>query len=156
MGKILKLSSLLRELRVLRKKKKKIVFTNGCFDILHQGHIYLLKKAKSFGDVLVVGLNSDSSVRRIKGESRPIKDEVSRAKILSSIRFVDYVVIFKEDTPFRLIKVIKPDVLVKGGDWKLKDIVGREILKTYGGKIKRIKYLKGFSTTQLIKKCQKY
>ncbi len=152
MGRVVELSELKREISKIRKEKKKIVFTNGCFDILHLGHIHLLKKAKKLGDVLIIGLNSDSSVKKIKGEKRPIKDENTRAQILASLEMVDFVVIFKEKTPLRLIKSIRPDVLVKGGDWKESEIVGADFVKSYKGKVKRIKYLKGHSTTQIIKR----
>lgn len=151
MGRVVELSELKREISKIRKEKK-IVFTNGCFDILHLGHIHLLKKAKKLGDVLIIGLNSDSSVKKIKGEERPIKDENTRAQILASLEMVDFVVIFKEKTPLRLIKSIRPDVLVKGGDWKESEIVGADFVKSYKGKVKRIKYLKGHSTTQIIKR----
>jgi len=152
LGRVVELSELKREISKIRKEKKKIVFTNGCFDILHLGHIHLLKKAKKLGDVLIIGLNSDSSVKKIKGEERPIKDENTRAQILASLEMVDFVVIFKEKTPLRLIKSIRPDVLVKGGDWKESEIVGADFVKSYKGKVKRIKYLKGHSTTQIIKR----
>jgi len=151
LGRVVELSELKREISKIRKEKK-IVFTNGCFDILHLGHIHLLKKAKKLGDVLIIGLNSDSSVKKIKGEERPIKDENTRAQILASLEMVDFVVIFKEKTPLRLIKSIRPDVLVKGGDWKESEIVGADFVKSYKGKVKRIKYLKGHSTTQIIKR----
>ena len=131
---------------------KKIVFTNGCFDILHHGHVNYLTKAKSLGDVLVVGLNSDSSVRRLKGKNRPIVTQKNRAKVLSALASVDFVVIFNNLTPLNLIKAIKPDVLVKGGDWKTKDIVGADFVRSYGGRIKSLPYIKGFSTKDLIRK----
>ncbi len=132
----------------LKQQNKKIVFTNGCFDILHKGHITLLKKAKRYGDVLIVGLNTDSSIKRIKGKDRPINPQNARAEILDSIKYVDYVVLFDEDTPYKLITEIKPDVVIKGKDYKLKDIVGWGIVP----KIVRIDLVKGFSTTELIKK----
>ena len=136
----------------LRGRGKKIVFTNGCFDILHIGHIEYLSKAKRLGQILVIGLNSDSSVKKIKGKLRPINKERSRAKVLASLYFVDYVTIFSEPTPKELIKILKPDVLVKGGDWKIEDIVGSDIVRSYGGKVKRIPFVKGYSTTSVIKK----
>ena len=132
----------------LKKHGKKIVFTNGCFDILHSGHIKLLKKAKSLGDFLILAINSDKSVKRIKGKKRPIIDEKNRAIIVDSIKFVDFVYIFSEDTPERTIKTIRPDILVKGSDWEPNKIVGREFVK----KVVRVPLLKGFSTTDLIKK----
>lgn len=130
----------------------KTVFTNGCFDILHVGHIRYLREAKKLGDKLVVGLNSDESIRRLKGKLRPINKQNARKELLESLKFVDEVVIFKEDDPLRLIKSIKPDVLVKGSDYKKKDIVGAEFVKSYGGKIVTVKFHKGYSTTESIKK----
>jgi rfaE bifunctional protein nucleotidyltransferase chain/domain len=141
-----------RKLAIMRFKNKKIVFTNGCFDILHLGHIDYLAKAASQGDVLIVGLNTDESVRRIKGGNRPIQDEISRAMILASLRFVNYVVFFGEDTPYELIKTIRPNVLVKGADYKPEEIVGYDIVKARKGKIVTIEYLEGYSTTAIEKK----
>jgi len=135
-----------------RSKKRKIVFTNGCFDILHIGHVRYLKKARSLGDILVIGLNSDSSVRAIKGKERPINNQKDRAELLSALSFVDYVVVFSETTPEKIIKKIKPDILVKGGDWKAEDIVGGDFVKMRGGKVVSIPFVKGYSTTGLIKK----
>ncbi|MCD6412769.1 MAG: D-glycero-beta-D-manno-heptose 1-phosphate adenylyltransferase [Elusimicrobia bacterium] len=131
--------------------KKKIVFTNGCFDIIHPGHVYLLKKAKSFGDILVVGLNSNSSVARIK-KGRPINNFRFRSEVLDSLKFVDFVCGFSEKTPLALIKRVRPDVLVKGGDWKESEVVGADFVKSLGGEVKIIPYKKGFSTTGIIKK----
>lgn len=136
----------------LRKERKKIVFTNGVFDILHYGHIDYLTKAGMLGDILIVGVNSDSSARRIKSEGRPVQDERDRTRILAALRPVDYVIIFSEETPERLIKLIRPDVLVKGADYQLSEIVGADFVKSYGGKVKRIKLAKGRSTTDIIKK----
>ena len=134
----------------LRAERKKIVFTNGCFDILHAGHIKYLEKAKKLGDVLIVGLNSDKSVSKIK-PGRPVNNEKNRATVLSALEMVDYITIFSEETPYDLIKVVRPDVLVKGGDWKKKDIIGSDIAKeTYS-----LPYLKGFSTTGIIEKISK-
>lgn len=129
-----------------------IVFTNGCFDILHLGHLYVLSKAKAMGSILIVGLNSDSSVRAIKGADRPIQNENTRSAILASIEYVDYLVLFSEDTPLSIIKLIKPDILVKGGDYSEKDIVGYDFLTSYGGKIITVPLLDGYSTTKLIDK----
>ena len=129
----------------------KLVFTNGCFDLLHYGHVKFLEEAKKLGDVLVVGINSDTSVRRLKGKGRSIVKAKDRAKILMGLRCVDAVVIFVEDTPLELIKELKPDVLVKGGDWKKKDVVGKEYVK----EVVIIPYLKGYSTTNLIKRIMK-
>ena len=136
----------------LKRKNKTIVFTNGCFDILHRGHIEYLNKAKSFGDILVVGLNSDTSVRRIKGRKRPINKQSDRAKVLSILESINFISIFNEDTPFDLIKYVKPDILIKGADWKKEDIVGKDIVESYGGEVRTIKYLKGYSTTEILKK----
>lgn len=134
----------------LKRQKKKIVFTNGVFDLLHRGHVEYLAKARSFGDVLVVGLNSDSSVRRLKGPTRPLQPQADRAAILLALRAVDYVVIFGEDTPAKVIGTIRPDVLVKGADYKESEIVGADLVKSYGGKVRRIRLTRGRSTTSLI------
>ncbi len=148
--KIKKRTALIKEVEHLRKKGKKIVFTNGCFDILHAGHIQYLKKAKSLGNILIVGLNNDNSVRKIKGAGRPIVREKDRAKILAALEMIDFVVIFNEETPENLIKIIKPDILVKGADWKIKDIKGKNFVSSYGGQIKRISFKKGYSTSKII------
>ncbi|HWR83986.1 MAG TPA: D-glycero-beta-D-manno-heptose 1-phosphate adenylyltransferase [Candidatus Deferrimicrobium sp.] len=134
----------------LRKARKKVVFTNGVFDIIHRGHIRYLQKAKAFGDVLIVGLNSDSSVRRIKGTGRPIQNESDRAAILLALKVVDYVIIFNEDRPDKLIRQVKPDVLVKGADYKMDEIAGAEFVRSYGGEVKRVVLLKGRSTSRII------
>lgn len=131
---------------------KKIVFTNGCFDILHRGHVAYLNEAKSLGDLLIVGLNSDASVKRLKGESRPINSEQDRKFVLENLKAVDAVFIFEEDTPFDLITVAQPDILVKGGDWKVEDIVGSDIVLARGGEVKSLQFVDGFSTTQTIEK----
>lgn len=136
----------------LRKHGKKIVFTNGCFDILHIGHVKYLEKAKKYGDVLIVGLNSDSSVRKIKGKSRPLNKQKDRALVLAALGFIDYVVIFNEDTPYNLISILKPDVLVKGSDWHKDKIVGAGLVNKAGGKVIGAPFIKGFSTTKLIRK----
>lgn len=151
-NKIKTLPGLLRILKKVRSKKKKIVFTNGCFDILHPGHVDYLAKAKSLGEVLVLGLNSDLSVKKLKGKGRPVVTEKNRARVLSALEAVDFVVIFDELTPFELIKKIRPDVLVKGGDWKIRDIIGGDFVRSYGGRVKSITYIKGFSTKDLIGK----
>lgn len=136
----------------LRKKRKKIAFTNGCFDILHYGHIKYLEKARRLADILIVAVNSDSSVKKIKGNGRPVNNQFARVGVLSALSLIDYLVIFNEDTPLKLIKLIRPDVLIKGGDWKIKTIVGADIVKSYGGKVVTIPYLKEYSTTGLIEK----
>lgn len=129
--------------------ERKVVFTNGCFDLVHQGHIDYLSKARDLGDVLVVGLNTDASVRRLKGPRRPINDEYSRALLLASMLFVDYVVFFGEDTPYELIKTLQPDILVKGSDYRPEDIVGYDIVMAKGGRVKTLDFLPGFSTTAI-------
>lgn len=137
-------------LAALRRSGKRIVFTNGVFDILHYGHVDYLTKAKWLGDVLIVGLNTDSSVRKFKGKNRPIQNEKDRARILDALKPVDYVVLFSEETPERLIRMIRPDILVKGADYKVSEIVGAEFVKSYGGKVKRIPLQKGRSTSKII------
>lgn len=136
----------------LRAKKKRIVFTNGCFDIIHAGHIKYLERAKALGDILIVGVNSDSSVRMIKGPSRPVVKQGERAAIVAALKPVDYVSIFNDATPIKLIKAIRPDVLVKGADWRLNNIVGGDFVKSYGGKVRAVSLVKGRSTSNLIRK----
>ncbi len=149
LGKVIKSIEELKTLvENLKKEGKTIVFTNGCFDILHAGHVDYLEKAKSFGDILIVGINSDSSIKRIKGEKRPINKQEHRVKVLSALNCVDYVVVFDEDTPIELIKIVQPDVLVKGADWKLEDIVGRE----YAKRVERVEFSYDISTTKIIGK----
>lgn len=134
----------------LKQAGRRIVFTNGCFDILHVGHVRYLKSAKALGGVLIVGLNSDKSVKRIKGDKRPIVPERERAEVLSSIRFVDYVVLFDEPDPYNTIAAVKPDILVKGGDWSLENIVGRDIVESYGGEVHTIPFIEGASSSRII------
>ncbi len=141
--------------KTLRKKRKKIVFTNGVFDILHYGHIDYLTKARSLGDILIVGMNRDSSVKKFKEKYRPIQNEKDRARILATLRMVDYVIAFSEETPERLIKLVRPDVLVKGADYKIPEIVGADFVRSYGGKVKRIPLARGRSTTTIINKIRK-
>ncbi len=143
-------------LNTWRFQDKKIVFTNGCFDLLHYGHVEYLAKAKDLGDVLIVGLNTDASVKKLKGTNRPIQDETSRATILASLEQVDAVVLFDEDTPHNLISTVRPHVLVKGSDYKPEQIVGYDILKTYGGEIKTIDFVPGFSTSGIEEKIRKH
>ena len=143
---------LIKEVVRLRLKSKTIAFTNGVFDILHEGHITVLSKAASFADVLIVGLNSDTSVKKIKGEERPVNSENSRALILASLIMVDNVAIFEEDTPIEIIKLIQPDVLVKGGDYTLDTIVGAKEVMANGGRVEIVPLMEGFSTTTIIKK----
>ncbi len=136
----------------LRRQKKKIVFTNGVFDIIHMGHVRYLSKARDLGDILIIGLNTDKSVHKIKGPERPINPQNDRAGVLSALSFVDYVVYFGEDTPAKLIERVRPDVLVKGADYKIREIVGSDFVKSYGGEVKRIKLVPGRSTTGIIAK----
>lgn len=135
-----------------RDEHKNIVFTNGCFDIIHRGHVEYLREAKLLGDILIVGLNSDASVRRIKGESRPYQVEEDRAIILNALEAVDLVVIFDEDTPLKLICELKPDMLVKGGDYDSHSIAGAKEVESWGGSVKIIPFLKGYGTSQLVEK----
>ncbi len=136
----------------LRREGKRIVFTNGCFDILHAGHANYLRKAASLGDVLIVGLNGDESVRRLKGEGRPVQGEADRAYLLASLACVTYVVIFRENTPARLIERVVPHVLVKGGDWKGKPIVGADFVRARGGSVRTVRFLAGRSTTSILRR----
>lgn len=136
----------------LQATGKKIVFTNGCFDLLHVGHVRYLKEAKSLGTHLVVGVNSDASVKKLKGPQRPLQNENDRAEILSSLDAVDFVVIFNEETPLELIQKIKPNVLTKGGDWKPEQIVGAEFVTSLGGLVKSLQFVEGRSTTKIIEK----
>lgn len=135
-----------------RFKEEKIVFTNGCFDILHRGHIEYLAQAAALGSKLIIGLNTDSSVKRLKGENRPVNDQESRALLLSSLIFTDKVIFFDEDTPLELIRFVQPDILVKGSDYKPENIVGYEIVKAKGGKIVTFNLVQGFSTTSILHK----
>ena len=130
--------------------QRKIVFTNGCFDLLHCGHITYLAKARQLGDLLVIGLNSDTSVRRLKGPERPINSETARAQVLAALEMVDYVTIFEEDTPFNIIRKVKPDFLVKGGDYQIENIVGADFVHEHGGQVLTIPFVDGFSTTSIV------
>ena len=132
-----------------REENQKIVFTNGCFDLLHLGHVDYLAKAKDLGDRLIIGVNTDSSVKRLKGENRPLQDENSRLHILAALHSVDAVVLFDEDTPYELIKKIQPDILVKGADYKIENIVGYDIVTSRGGSVKTIEFIEGYSTTNI-------
>lgn len=151
-SRILDLPTLNRMLAIWRFRGEKIVFTNGCFDILHPGHIEYLSKAADLGDVLIVGLNSDESVRRLKGENRPVNSETARALVLASLRFVTAVVLFGEGTPYELIRTVQPDVLVKGGDYTAEEIVGNDIVTASGGQVVILGFLPGYSTSHLIRK----
>ena len=151
-NKILDINDLKKNLDFLKKNNKTIVFTNGCFDLIHKGHLEYLKKSKKLGDILIVGLNSDKSVIKLKGQSRPFNSFVDRANILSEFISVDFIVLFNELTPLNLIKLIKPDIITKGGDYAKHEVVGFSFLKKYGGEVKIIKFLKGYSSTKMIKK----
>jgi D-beta-D-heptose 7-phosphate kinase/D-beta-D-heptose 1-phosphate adenosyltransferase len=134
---------------------KKIVFTNGCFDILHKGHLEILSTSASFGDILVVGINTDNSVKRLKGSSRPINDEGFRSLMLASIQYIDAVLLFDEETPLNLITILMPDVLVKGGDYTVEQIVGADVVLKNGGEVKIVPIVKGYSTTKIVESIQK-
>ena len=151
---IIEKSDLDSQIKQLKEQRNSIVFTNGCFDILHKGHIDLLNKASTYGDILIVGLNSDNSVKTLKGKDRPIENEIIRSKKLLEISNVDFVIIFNSETPKDLIIKIMPDVLVKGGDYKKHDIVGSNEVISSGGKVKIVPLTKGFSTTSIIKSRQ--
>ena len=150
--KIVTLKKLGTVLRPLKKKGKTVVFTNGCFDIIHAGHVRYLLKAKTLGDLLIVGLNSDASVRQIKGTRRPIVSQQERAEVLAALECVDYITIFDDLTPLSLIEHLEPDILVKGADWAGHAIVGADIVKKKGGRVARMKLARGISTTNIIKK----
>ena len=154
-SKILSSENLNIHLNVWRFKDQKIVFTNGCFDVLHYGHIIYLSRAKDLGNKLIIGLNSDPSVKRLKGEGRPINHQDSRAIALASLQFVDAVILFDEDTPYELIKRVQPDILVKGSDYKPEDIVGADIVLGRGGEIRTIDFVEGYSSTNIINKLKK-
>ena len=139
-----------RQLGKEENRQFKVVFTNGCFDLIHRGHVDYLSKARDLGDLLIVGLNSDDSVRRLKGEKRPISNQQSRAIVLAAFAFVDYVVVFDEDTPINVIKTVKPDILVKGGDYIRDNVVGADFVESYGGRLELIPLVPGESTTNLV------
>lgn len=148
--KILSAEQLQRKVNLWRFKRKRIVFTNGCFDIFHPGHIHVLTKAAEHGDVLIVGLNSDSSVRNLKGINRPLQGETVRSRLLASLFYVSAVILFDEETPLELIKAISPDVLVKGGDYAVENIVGADWVLQHGGKVEVVPLLEGYSTSELV------
>jgi D-beta-D-heptose 7-phosphate kinase/D-beta-D-heptose 1-phosphate adenosyltransferase len=155
MKELLSLDEFLIIRKRLKEEGKKLVFTNGCFDIIHRGHVDYLNRAKALGDYLVVALNSDDSVRRLKGEGRPINKLEDRAFVIANLKAVDFVVSFNEDTPFEIISAIVPDVLVKGGDWSVDQIVGRDIVEANGGKVLSLPYVENYSTTSIINKMKK-
>ena len=154
-SKIKTIQELLPLIHILRAIGKKIVFTNGCFDLIHTGHTRYLEKAKSFGDILIVAINSDASVRYIKGVNRPINLEADRMETLSALESVDFVILFQEPDPERIIADIQPDVLIKGGDWPIDKIIGRDIVEARGGKVISVGYLEGASTTEIIERILK-
>lgn len=143
-----------QNIQEIKNQNKRVVFTNGCFDILHPGHVAYLNEAKRLGDILVIGLNSDASVKRLKGPDRPVNNQADRKFMLENLKAVDHVVIFEEDTPYELISVLLPDILVKGGDWKPEQIVGSDIVLANGGEVKSLQFVAGHSTSSLISKVQ--
>ncbi len=149
-NKILNREEILKIRKRLKEEGKKVVFTNGCFDLIHAGHVDYLTQAKSVGDILIVGLNNDASVRRIKGEKRPIVKEQERAIIISNLKPVDYVTFFDEDTPAKLIEDLIPDYLIKGTDWEIDQIVGKDIVEKNGGEVKRIEFVNDQSSSRII------
>ena len=154
-SKILSRSALTNQLRKARESGSRVVFTNGCFDVLHTGHLHLLQRARSLGDLLIVGINSDRSVKRLKGHGRPLIGEDERAELLAALSCVDYVTVFPERTPLRVITAVKPDILVKGADYSVSDVVGRNVVERRGGRVELIPLLPGFSTTGLVESIQK-
>jgi len=152
MGDVVTRADLVQIREKLKREGKKIVFTNGCFDIVHRGHVEYLTKAKALGDVLLIGMNTDASVRRLKGAKRPVVCQDDRALVLAALRVVDYVCLFDEDTPYELIKAVVPDVLVKGSDWTIDSIVGKDIVEAAGGTVQTIDFIPNRSTTDIIKK----
>jgi len=151
-GKIITLSEAEKLFTPVFRKQNRIVFTNGCFDLLHRGHIYLLSRARELGDILVIGLNSDASVSKLKGPDRPVVDQQSRSEVIAALAAVDYIIIFQEETPMNLILSVRPDFLVKGGDYKTDEIVGHKEVITWGGEIRTIPLLEGYSTSSILKK----
>lgn len=150
-NKLLQPSQIPGQVETLRKHHKKIVTTNGCFDLLHLGHVRYLQEAKKMGDILIVGVNSDASVKKLKGEGRPVNNEMSRAEVLAALEAVDFVTIFPEDTPERLLAFIQPDIHVKGGDYEGKDLPERKVVEASGGEVRFVPFVPGHSTTALLK-----
>ncbi|MBO0798244.1 MAG: D-glycero-beta-D-manno-heptose 1-phosphate adenylyltransferase [Blastocatellia bacterium] len=155
MGEVLSLKQMLSERERLRSQKRKVVFTNGCFDLIHPGHVRILREARSLGDALIVAINSDRSVRELKGPNRPILNENERAEVLAALACVDYVITFDDVLPRETIKAIRPDVLVKGGDYTPDTIVGRAEVEAMGGEVKSLSFIEGFSTSELIERIRK-
>ncbi len=154
MGQVVSRKDILNIIADLKKQNKTTVFTNGCFDILHIGHVRYLKESARYGDILIIGLNSDSSVKKLKGETRPINNELDRAELLSELAFVDYVVIFEENTPENLLDEIKPDIYTKGADYTIETLPEAKVVIKNGGKIEFINLVEGKSTTNVIKKIE--
>jgi rfaE bifunctional protein nucleotidyltransferase chain/domain len=154
MGQVVSFDGISSALKSLKTSGKKIVFTNGCFDLLHVGHVRYLQEARAQGDILVVGVNSDASTKRLKGPTRPVQNESDRAEILAALGCIDFSVIFTEDTPQNLIEQVRPDVLVKGGDWAVDQIVGAPFVQSYGGEVRSLHFVDGKSTTKIIAKAQ--
>jgi rfaE bifunctional protein nucleotidyltransferase chain/domain len=152
MGAVLMRNKLIEIRQQLKKTGKKVVFTNGCFDILHRGHVDYLSKARALGDILIVGVNTDASIKRLKGTNRPIVQEDDRAAVLAALAVVDYVCLFDEDTPHELIRALVPDILVKGADWSVSDIVGKDMVEAAGGAVHTIEFLPNRSTSNIIQK----
>ena len=151
-GKIINIEKAVELFTPAFRKQNRIVFTNGCFDLLHRGHVYNMSRAREMGDILVVGLNSDASVSRLKGPERPINSQQARAEVLAAMAFVDFVIIFQEDKPLNLISAVRPHILVKGGDYKVEEVVGYREVTTWGGRVEIIPLLEGYSTSSLIDK----
>jgi D-beta-D-heptose 7-phosphate kinase/D-beta-D-heptose 1-phosphate adenosyltransferase len=151
-SKLKRLDELEKIVAEARTAGRKIVFTNGCFDILHRGHVHLLRESKALGDLLIVALNTDGSVKKIKGSERPVLPQADRAELIAALEMVDYVVLFDEADPYRIIEALRPDVLVKGGDWSPDSIIGSDIVQKTGGKVVLVPYLKGRSTTEIIER----
>jgi rfaE bifunctional protein nucleotidyltransferase chain/domain len=151
-GKLKTLDELIKIAAQARRNGKSVVFTNGCFDLLHRGHVHVLRQAKAAGDLLIVAINSDQSVKAIKGPTRPVAAEIDRLELIAAMEMVDYVILFDEPDPSKLITAIKPNVLAKGGDWGADEVVGADIVERQGGRVLLVPYLKGYSTTEMIER----
>ena len=151
-GKLKTLDQLIKIAAQARRNGKSVVFTNGCFDLLHRGHVHVLRQAKAAGDLLIVAINSDQSVKAIKGPTRPVAAEIDRLELIAAMEMVDYVILFDEPDPSKLITAIKPNVLAKGGDWGADEVVGADIVERQGGRVLLVPYLKGYSTTEIIER----
>ena len=151
-GKLKTLDELIKIAAQARRNGKSLVFTNGCFDLLHRGHVHVLRQAKAAGDLLIVAINSDQSVKAIKGPTRPVAAEIDRLELIAAMEMVDYVILFDEPDPSKLITAIKPNVLAKGGDWGADEVVGADIVERQGGRVLLVPYLKGYSTTEMIER----